>query len=320
MWILGEIVLSIQTNSLYWGLCEFGAKCKLSTQANSLFLGGANHVLEPEKEALILRHIDSIPRANHYRRTHAPNREYICVNGISSIVDMYQLYQRWMCRLHESNEVLELEQNLASLRTYRHIAETRRNIGFSSYGDKCETCDMHEVSGTTSSKAYHRHREVESEARRQHQQFSKMVDDKLHFAVADKGSVKLLPKLNVDFSFYLPRLSLIPMTINAPKSRDSITYWWIETEGGRGPSEILTCMHKYLQSLPSTIRHLRLHFDNCAAENKSQFNVYPFLNWNFPCMCMCLCNRYSCDLFPSNINATLVYITFQLDSLLWICT
>ena len=86
--------------------------------------------------------------------------------------------------------------------------------------------------------------------------------------------MKLVPKLNVDFSYYLPRLSLIPMTINAPPTLDSVTYWWMESEGGRGVSNILTSINRYIGGLPEEIRNLRLHMDNCGCENKSQINVY----------------------------------------------
>ena len=231
--------------------------------------------MDPEKERLVLAHIDSFPRSNHYRRDHSPHREYISVNGVSSVADMHELYIRWMRNLYQKGEIENLELLLASESSYRYILNTHRNIGFSKYGDKCETCDVLETSGNTDSKAYKRHREVESEARRQHQQLTTEQNEEQHFVVCDKGSVKLVPKLNVDFSFYLPRLSLIPMTIHAPRSHDSVTFWWTENEGGRGPSEIITAINMYLQSLAPTVRHLRLHFDNCAAENKSQYNVYP---------------------------------------------
>ena len=109
-----------------------------------------------------------------------------------------------------------------------------------------------------------------------HQQFAKEASSDLHVAVLDKGSVKLVPKLNVDFSWYEPRLSLIPVTIHSIPSHDSVTYWWLETEGGRGVSHILTTVSKYLSSLPPDVRHVRIHCDNCGGENKSQYNVYRF--------------------------------------------
>ena len=236
-----------------------------------------SHTLDPELERLVLLHIDSIPRANHYRRNHAPLREYISVNGISSIADTYRLYVRWMSDRHESEEAPNYEKLLASQQTYRYIATTRRNIGFSKYGEKCETCSIFETLQLTNSDAYKRHRKIEAEARKQHQHFSTREIPGLQFAVADKGSVKLIPKLNVDFSYYLQRLSLIPMTIHSLPSHDSITYWWTEEQGGRGVSNILTIINMYIASLPPETRNLRLHFDNCGGENKSQYTcTYQF--------------------------------------------
>ena len=109
-----------------------------------------------------------IPRANHYRRNHAPHREYISVNGISLYSDMYRLYVRWMSDLSKNGEVSDPVQMLASERTYRYLATTRRNIGFSKYGEKCETCSLFEALELTDSKAYKRHRDIEGETRRQH--------------------------------------------------------------------------------------------------------------------------------------------------------
>ena len=179
-----------------------------------------------------------------------------------------------MSDLSKNGEVSSPVQMLASERTYRYLATTRRNIGFSKCGEKCETCSLFEALELTESKAYKRHREIEGEARRQHQQLSKEKTEGLHFIVADKGSVKLVPKLNVDFSYYLPRLSLIPMTINAPQTLDSVTYWWMESEGGRRVSNILTSINRYIGGLPEEIRNLRLHMDNCGGENKAQYSVY----------------------------------------------
>ena len=238
----------------------------------------------PVKERLILAHINSIPRQNHYRRNHAPNREYISVNGIASLADMYRLYVRWM-QERDSSELDNhpLEEVTVKECTYTHIARTRRNIGFSRYSDMCEVCSVFEKYGGKNTKAYVRHRLVEGECRRAHQIFAKNVPDDTCFLVCDKGSVKLLPKLNVDFAFYEPRLSLIPMTLHALPSDESVTFWWVETEGGRDTSHILSAINRHLKDLPQSIRHLRMHFDNCRGENKSQFNAYPFHpgHWNF---------------------------------------
>ena len=157
--------------------------------------------------------------------------------------------------------------------TYYYIIRTRRNIGFSRYGDVCETCSACDVAGELKSRAYIRHRAMEQAIRREHQLAALEESLDMHFAMCDKGSVKLLPKVNADFTYYLPRLVLIPMTIHALPSHDSTTFWWTEVEGGKGTSNILTTINKYIQLIPSNVRELRLHFDNCRGENKSQYNV-----------------------------------------------
>ena len=45
---------------------------------------------------------------------------------------------------------------------------------------------------------------------------------------------------------------------------------WSEVEGNRGSNEIGTCMHKWLEQLPSAIKEVFLFSDTCGGQNRNQ--------------------------------------------------
>ena len=57
-------------------------------------------------------------------------------------------------------------------------------------------------------------------------------------------------------------------------------YCWSEVEGNRGSNEIGTCMHKWLEQLPSAIKEVFLFSDTCGGQNRNQ-NVAALLLYEY---------------------------------------
>jgi hypothetical protein len=47
-------------------------------------------------------------------------------------------------------------------------------------------------------------------------------------------------------------------------------YMWHEALAGRGSSEIATCMNKYIDGLPNTVKKLMLFSDTCEGQNRKK--------------------------------------------------
>ena len=54
-------------------------------------------------------------------------------------------------------------------------------------------------------------------------------------------------------------------------------YLWHEGAGGRGSSEIATCINSFINSLPDSVKHLVLFSNACGGHNRNQ---------NFIAMCL----------------------------------
>lgn len=61
------------------------------------------------------------------------------------------------------------------------------------------------------------------------------------------------------------------LTIFSLSDKQASCYVWNESEGNKGSCEIATCLIRYLNALPQTIRHVILYSDTCAGQNRNQF-------------------------------------------------
>ena len=48
-------------------------------------------------------------------------------------------------------------------------------------------------------------------------------------------------------------------------------YLWTEIQGGRGSSDIGTCLIKHISNLPENIKTVRLHSDSCFGQNRNKY-------------------------------------------------
>lgn len=99
-----------------------------------------------------------------------------------------------------------------------------------------------------------------------------------------------LPKLNVSDVFYCRQvwlyiLNFVICSENDQKKENNFVYSWLETQGGRGPNEIISALCNFLKILEERYKDqercltLRLFSDSCAAQNKNQFLIAVLLNF-----------------------------------------
>lgn len=50
-------------------------------------------------------------------------------------------------------------------------------------------------------------------------------------------------------------------------------FMWHEGQASRGYKEIASCVHKFIRSLPSNVKHIKAFTDNCGGQNKSHLIV-----------------------------------------------
>lgn len=81
-----------------------------------------------------------------------------------------------------------------------------------------------------------------------------------------------IPKIPVQEMFYLRQLTISVFCITDIKGKISQIYVYHEGEGKKGPDEVCSMLHSYLQSNVNLggITELRIFSDNCGAQNKNQ--------------------------------------------------
>jgi hypothetical protein len=95
--------------------------------------------------------------------------------------------------------------------------------------------------------------------------------------VSTKGQVLTLcniwftPCSNVSQIFYKRKLSCYDLSTYSLADQTATCYLWDESEGGRGASEIGTCLLTYLQSLPRTVTSVSFYSDSCTGQNRNQY-------------------------------------------------
>ena len=204
----------------------------------------------------VKEHINQFPAENsHYSRHDNPNRQYLAPD--LNINRMYQLYRDW-CSKHSYDPV--------SARAYRDIFNTQFNLGFGSpKSDTCTVCDRgsdedHKAAASASFAAAQQDRE-----------FAKNSDN-VYYATFDLQKTLPLPRLSTSIAFYLRQVWLYNLGIHVEAKSLHKPFFciWTEGDGGRGCSEIASCLLAWVDMLnvPSGCR-LICWSDSCAGQNKN---------------------------------------------------
>ncbi|XP_046988364.1 uncharacterized protein LOC124594055 [Schistocerca americana] len=230
--------------------------------------------IDEAKVGLIKEHIKRFPKySSYYSRQKAPNKKYLA--GNLNLKKMYQLYKEF-CE--------EKETEPARKTFYRYVFNTCFNLSFHSpYTDTRATCDklqntidhrlLDEKHGALVEKELHL---------RKAQIAQKQVVDARNLVAKDARHVAVCfvlqemlptPVLTCSQAYYSQQLWTYNLCVHDLGSGKAFMFMWHEDQASRGCQEIMSCLLKFINSLPPTITHLTAFSDNAGGQNKNQHRV-----------------------------------------------
>jgi hypothetical protein len=215
---------------------------------------GVDRLQEVEK------HIRKFPaEPSHYSRKRNPNRLYL--SSTLSVSEMHRLYTI-DCEEEGSPPV--------SINMYRHIFNTRFNLGFGNpKSDTCSVCDVgHDDDHDVRQKQAYAAQKVDKNAAR--------TSSDTVYCTFDLQKTLPLPKLSTSVAFYLRQVWLYNLGVHALREDKEQAYFhiWTEDEGHRGCEEILSGVLAFLEKA-NIKKDDKLIFwtDSCTGQNKNFFAV-----------------------------------------------
>ena len=221
------------------------------------------------RQQFVKDHITSFPKVqSHYSRKDT-NREFLQTD--LTIRKMHELYKD-KCKEKGCAPVSE--------KIYRNIFCESFNLSFHTpKKDQCPQCVKYaekekrdELTGEDK-QSYNQHQERKTLAREEKAKDKELAKTlKTHYsATFDLEAVLSTPCSKVSVMFYKRKLSCYNLSFYSLGNQRGTCYLWDESEGGRGSSEIGTCLIMHLQSLPATTTHVSLFSDTCSGQNRNQY-------------------------------------------------
>lgn len=224
-------------------------------------------------------HIKSFPkRSSHYSQ----NKESKYLPSDLNVRKMYTLYLE---KFEPSTFALMAEGNgnpkpTVTYDFYREYFAKNFKLSFGSpRSDTCQTCDSHEKKiAAADSEEERRALKV---AKDLHEKKAKAFYDDLReksclqdptvecltFDFQQNLPLPLIPSGDV---FYKRQLWVFNFCIFQCSTKKSYMYMYDETIGKKGPNEVISFLHHFIEHIMSeTVRKLYLFSDNCGAQNKN---------------------------------------------------
>lgn len=237
----------------------------------------ANIISGPQLDHLH-EHIQMLPvTSSHYTRAKSPNRKYLGSEG--SIPQLYSKYKQWLSLAHPREKPV-------SERSYRTIFSGQYNIGFQPpKKDTCSTCGRLETAITRRTEEQEDttalkeelevHRTKYKRARKEIQNLKTDRDPYRLCIAIDLQQTLPCPRFTVGQAFYKRKLWVYNFAVTNLKTKKTTLFVWDETSGGRGSSEVASCVSMWLdltlgQPPVAGVRPtLTIFADNCAGQNKN---------------------------------------------------
>ncbi|CAI6355658.1 unnamed protein product [Macrosiphum euphorbiae] len=123
-----------------------------------------------------------------------------------------------------------------------------------------------------------------SEHKRREKESLDMKKEDKNIAIDNKGkhfrsvsfdlqAVLNLPHAGDSQIYYKRKLSVFNFTIYEHHSANGYCYVWDELNGGKGSTEIGTCLLQYLENLPETVEHVVTYSDTCGGQNRNKYTM-----------------------------------------------
>ena len=232
-----------------------------------------HHVTNAEsvKKDFLREHIKSFPvMPSHYCRSHS-NKQFL--SSDLSIRKMYELYTLASKNMF-GNDYIPLSEH-----TYRDVFNYEFNLAFNKpLKDQCDFCttysNLSDEEKQKQKTAFEKHvqnkikiREIK-ESSKQKAKTSKNVSS----ACFDLEQVLELPHCDASSMYYSRKLCSFNLTAFDLADDDVACYMWTEIEGGRGASDIASCMFHFIeQKVTSGITEFELFSDKCSGQNRNKY-------------------------------------------------
>ena len=228
--------------------------------------------IPPEVAARAVEHILSFPTvSSHYTRAKSPYMRYL--EGHLNVRKMYRLYLLWM------EEHYPEEPRVKS--SYYRMKFKGLRLGFRPpMSDTCSRCDTlkvaiksaspDEVQGLRDKKK--EHVKKAKEGQRLMKKLAKDTDDNTRCICLDLQQTLPVPRMSTSIAYYQKKLWMYNLCIHDLKKKVSQFFVWDEVNGGRGSSEIASCILLWLNSewaRGETFTVLKIVSDNCGGQNKN---------------------------------------------------
>lgn len=211
---------------------------------------------------VIRDHIQSFPKvASHYCRKDT-NFEYLS-EGLN-LARMYNLYTQYCA---------ENNMKAAKIWLYR-LLFNESNLKFHKpRKDLCDTCAQYKLADAAKKTelfdSYSAHIQRKDLARSWHNKYKSMCqDDEVNYIQFDLEAVRYCPQVFAKSIFYKRQLAVYNLTVFNLFNNSAKCYMWHEGEGGRGSSEIASCLYNYLQ-LHANGKPFVLFSDTCGGQNRN---------------------------------------------------
>ncbi|KAJ8915389.1 hypothetical protein NQ315_008276 [Exocentrus adspersus] len=232
----------------------------------------ANHKrISNEIKDGVRNHIKSIPRIeSHYLRAQT-TKEFI--DGGKTIADLHRDYQH-NCESEGKPS--------ANYHMYSDIFNKEFNISFFvPKKDQCSLCYQYNTSNDDGKKDlqhdYEEHLKEKVLSREEKGKDKSLVSDNLVVVCFDMQAVLQVPKGEISIFYYKSKLNTMNFTITEIGTNVTNCYVWHEGEGGKGATEVGSCLLRYLEEKANQVNNEDLEFvlysDNCGAQQKNRYVI-----------------------------------------------
>ena len=230
---------------------------------------------------LVKEHINSFPKfISHYTRKDNPNRKYLSPE--LNLSKMYILYKDFCSQRHA--EPVKISK-------YRDIFNTQFNLSFHRpYTDTCSTCDILKIKmdslepDSEEKKVLLRDHEIHlrkvtavKDLKSYATNLAKENPQSRRAICFDLQKTLPTPFLTCSKVYYLRQLWTYNLGIHDLATGIGNMYMWHEGEAAKGSQEVLSCLLKYIECLPSTVTHIDAFSDNCGGQNKNIVKFWTYI-------------------------------------------
>ncbi|CAG9767658.1 unnamed protein product [Ceutorhynchus assimilis] len=219
----------------------------------------------------VRNHIQSIPRIeSHYLRAQT-SREFI--DGRKTIADLYRDY-KLACEAEGKATV--------NYHMYADIFNTEFNISFFiPKKDQCSLCFQYNTADEEGKEnlklQYDEHLKEKVLSRKDKEEDKAKVNQNFIVACFDMQAVLPIPKGDISIFYYKSKLNTMNLSVTEIGNDATWCYVWHEGEGGKGATEVGSCILKYLEEKASKCDseelEIVLYSDNCGAQQKNRYLI-----------------------------------------------